>query len=634
MQTIIELFEKSVLKFGDEPFLFENKGEGYKSLTYKQVENEVYRFAAGLLAMNVKKGDRIALLSEGRNDWLITELAILYVGAINVPLSVKLDAEIDLKFRLIHSEATIIVVSRHQIEKIRTILPKLADVKTIVVLDDIPLEFKEQSLDSFLLDGDKYLSKKREELIKIKDSIGPQDVANISYTSGTTADPKGIMLSHLNYTCNVEQAASLMDIPEHYRTYTVLPWDHAFAHTCCLYSFMFFGAGVAAGQIGETPIETLKNIPKNIKEIKPHIMMSVPALAKSFRKNIESGIKAKGKSAERLFNFALSVSYKYQGLGWDRGKGLRSLLKPLVKLFDKILYAKIRDGLGGNLKFFIGGGALLDIELQKFYYAIGIPMLQGYGLSEASPVISSNSMAKHKLGSSGFLVDNLELKIVDDNGKEVSVGHKGEIICKGNNVMLGYWKNEEATKNTIKDGWLYTGDLGYSDSDGFLYVLGRFKSLLISGDGEKYSPEGIEEAMVDNSKFIDQAMLHNNQNAYTIGLLVPNKLACNDLLKKHALSIESDEGKQLVLTKIESELSRFKTGGDLGNLFPARWMPASVAIMPETFNEENKLMNFSLKMVRGKIEEYFAKEIAFLFTPTAKSILNDVNKENIERFLK
>jgi long-chain acyl-CoA synthetase len=206
-----------------------------------------------------------------------------------------------------------------------------------------------------------------------------------------------------------------MDVPEWYTTLLILPWDHAFAHTAGIYTLIASGASMASIQVGKTPMETLKNIPQNIKEIKPVFLLSVPALAKNFRKNIESGVRQKGKLANMLFSAGLSVSYAYNGIGWDRGNGLRFLLKPLHSLFDTILYSKIRENFGGRLKFFIGGGALLDIELQKFFYALGIPMFQGYGLSEASPIISSNSESRHKLGSSGYLVDNLELKICDEN---------------------------------------------------------------------------------------------------------------------------------------------------------------------------------------------------------------------------
>ena len=221
----------------------------------------------------------------------------------------------------------------------------------------------------------------------------------------------------------------------------------------------------------------------------------------------------------------LKYAYSYNKEGWNKGKGLQKLKKPLLDLYDRILFSKIREVYGGELDYFIGGGALLEIELQRFFYALGIPMYQGYGLSEASPVISSNSTSRHKLGSSGVLVNNMDLKICDDDGNEVPAGQKGEIVIRGGNVMHGYWKNEAATKETIKDGWLYTGDMGYMSEDGFLYVLGRFKSLLIADDGEKFSPEGIEEAISEQSKYIDQCMLYNNQKPYTVALVVPNQHA-------------------------------------------------------------------------------------------------------------
>jgi long-chain acyl-CoA synthetase len=422
-----------------------------------------------------------------------------------------------------------------------------------------------------------------------------------------------------------------MDIPDYYRTLLILPWDHAFAHTAGIYCFMGMGASIASVQLGSTPLETLKNIPVNIKEIKPHLLMSVPALAKNFRKNIEKGIRDKGKIAEALFNRALKTAYKYNGIGWDKGKGWRKIYKPMVNLYDKILFSKIRDGFGGELDFFIGGGALLNIDLQRFFYAIGIPMFQGYGLSEASPVISSNSMKKHKLGSSGYLVKNMDLKICDEDGRELEVGEKGEIVVKGENVMQGYWRNEEATKNTIKDGWLYTGDLGYMDHDGFLYVLGRFKSLLIADDGEKFSPESIEEAFVNNSPFIDQCMLYNNQNPYTVALIVPNKEAMNRWLRDNETSAHTDEGKEALLKKIESEINKYRKGGEFEEIFPQRWLPSTIAVLNEGFTEENRMLNSTLKMVRGKIVEQYQDTIDFLYTPASKNIANLGNREAISK---
>ena len=377
-------------------------------------------------------------------------------------------------------------------------------------------------------------------------SITPSDFANICYTSGTTADPKGIILTHGNYVTNVYQAYSLMDIPSFYKTLLILPWDHSFGHTCGIFAFMGKGASIASVKTGKTPMETLRNLPSCLKEIKPNLLMSVPAIAKNFRKNIEKGIKEKGKMIEMLFNHALKISYSYNKEGWNKGSGLQRLKKPLLDLYDKILFSKIREAYGGELDYFIGGGALLDIELQRFFYALGIPMYQGYGLSEASPVISSNSTGRHKLGSSGVLVNNMDLKICDDDGNELPVGQKGEIVIRGGNVMHGYWKNETATKETIKDGWLYTGDMGYMSEDGFLYVLGRFKSLLIADDGEKFSPEGIEEAISEQSKYIDQCMLYNNQKPYTVALIVPNQHALKLYLEEKNLTADSDEGKRAV----------------------------------------------------------------------------------------
>jgi long-chain acyl-CoA synthetase len=633
MTTIIDLFEKSVEAFANNPFLWEKKTNKYESLTYKQVLDQTERLAAGLLSINTKKDDRIALLSEGRNYWVMSELAILYTGAVNVPLSVKLDAGLDLKFRLKHSGTKMIIVSNAQAPKIKQIKKDLPELKKIIYLDPQEEYDKDELfIDELFEQGKNYLEKNREEFKKTKAAIQPNDLANISYTSGTTADPKGIMLTHRNYTANVEQACSLMYIPEHYKTLTILPLDHSFAHTAGIYSFMAYGASLAFVQSGKTAMETLKNIPQNIKEVKPNLLLSVPALAKNFKKNIEKGIADKGASAEKMFNFALKLAYSYNKEGYNKGGVLHAWKKPLLNLFDKILFSKIREGFGGQLEFFIGGGALLDIELQRFYYAIGMPMFQGYGLSESAPIISSNSMRRHKLGSSGYLVKNLDLKICDDNGNELPTGEKGEIVCRGENIMIGYWKNEKATNETLKDGWLHTGDLGYMDKDGFLYVLGRFKSLLIGNDGEKYSPESIEEALVEQTKFIDQVMLFNDQSPYTVGIVVPKKEALKKAVKENNLNIENEEGQKYALQKIQEEIDEFKKGGKFEGQFPERWLPAAISVIAEPFSEENKLINSTLKMVRGKIVEYHKDKLTYLFTPEAKEIINPVNLKEVAKF--
>lgn len=628
MKTIIDLFETSVKKYSGNTFLWEKKNATFEPITYEETRKQVYRFAAGLMRLGVQAGDKIALLSEGRNDWIIGELGILYAGAVNVPLSVKLEEKSDLIFRLQHSEAKYVLVSGGQLKKIRAIINELPLIEKIIVFDVLDAyDSKEIPLENILADGDRFLQTDFDVLMTRCKAVKDDDMANISYTSGTTADPKGIMLSHRNYTANVEQCMSLVKVTPADSNLIIIPLDHCFGHVAGFYTFMAYGANVATVQTGKTPIESLKNIPLNIKEFQPTIMMSVPALAKSFRKNIENTIQKKGKRAENLFRKALATAYEYNREGYNKGGVTKLHKRIMLAVYDKLLFSKVRGAMGGKLKFFIGGGALLDIELQRFFYAIGIPMFQGYGLSEATPVISSNTPKKHKLGSSGVLVSHMDLKILNPEGEELPVGEKGEIVIKGENVMLGYWKNPEATAETIRDGWLHTGDMGYMDKDGFLYVLGRFKSLLISSDGEKYSPEGIEEGICDSTQYLEQMMLHNNQDPYTVALVVPDKAKLKQYVEriKPGLDWDTMEAKELALKKIQDIVNRYKSGGVSAGEYPERWLPAAIAVLPEPFTEQNLLLNSSLKMVRGKIEERYKDRLEYLYTAEGKNIINDKN---------
>ena len=631
-KTLVDLFEESVRNYPNNTFLLEKTGKKFEPTTYTQVKEKVYQLGAGLQALGVKKGDNMALLSEGRNMWVIGELAMFYAGAVNVPLSIKLEESNDLMFRLVHGDVKFVMVSGTQLKKVRNIIDQLPEVKKVIVFDE-QAEYgdKEISLAEVQKMGDEFLaSHTQEEFLKVANSIQNDDYATITYTSGTTADPKGVVLTHRNYTSNVEQACTLVNIDQTWRTLIILPLDHCFAHVVGFYIMMAKGATAATVQVGRTPLESLKNIPLNIKEVKPHFILSVPALAKTFKKNIEQGIRAKGKTTVKLFNFGMKVRQLYYGDSNLDFKGWRYLLKPLVALFDKMIFSKVRENFGGELKFFIGGGALLDKNLQKFYVGIGIPMFQGYGLSEATPVLSSNGPEKYRFGSSGKLVQPLELKICDADGKELPLGEQGEIVVKGENVMAGYWKNPESTADTVKDGWLYTGDLGYMTKEGLLYVKGRFKSLLISSDGEKYSPEGIEEALVGQSKYIDQVMLYNNQSPYTIALIVPNKDNLKRKLAHKDLTLESEEGRKYAIKKLEKELNKYKKGGEFEGMFPERWLPSTFAVLPEPFTEQNQMINSTMKMVRGKIEKFYADRIEFLYSAEGKQIFNEKNLDSLK----
>ena len=631
-KTLVDLFEESVRLYPNNTFLLEKTNKKFEPTTYADVKTQVYRLGAGLQALGVQKGDSMALLSEGRNAWIIGELAMFYAGAMNVPLSIKLEESNDLLFRLVHGDVKYIMVSRTQLKKVRAIKDQLPNVKNIIVLDDIEeYEEREISLSRVMGLGDEFLnSHTLEEFLAVGQSLQNDDVATITYTSGTTADPKGVVLTHRNYTANVEQACTLVSIDETWRTLIILPLDHCFAHVVGFYIMMSKGASVATVQVGRTPMETLKNIPLNIKEVRPHFILSVPALAKTFKKNIEQAIRAKGNLTVNLFNFGLRLRQIYFGDSNLDSKGLRALLYPLVALFDKIIFSKVRDNFGGELRFFIGGGALLDKDLQKFYVGVGIPMFQGYGLSEATPVLSSNGPDLYRFGSSGKLVKPLELKICDNEGKELPLGEMGEIVVKGENVMKGYWKNPEATAETVRDGYLYTGDLGYMTKEGLLYVKGRFKSLLISSDGEKYSPEGIEEALVEKSKYIDQVMLYNNQSAYTTALIVPNREALKRKLAHLDLALDTEEGRKAAVKKLEDELAKYKKGGEFEGMFPERWLPTTFAVLAEPFTEQNQMINSTMKMVRGKIEKAYAARIDYMYTAEGKQTQNQQNLDALK----
>ena len=633
MKTVIDLFERSCEKFPDNPYLWEKKNGKFAATSYMEVKREVLNFAGALCQLGMDRGDRIALLSEGCNAWVYSELGMLYAGGVNVPLSIKL-TDNEIVFRVEHSQARFLIVSANFLNRVRGIEGRIRGVEKIIVIHSDINEGKYVSFELLQREGEIWRGEHKELLNDRIRAVTEDDLVNISYTSGTTAEPKGIMLSHRNYVTNVLQSDSLIQIPAYYRILLFLPWDHSFAHTVGLYSFMYNGASLVSVDYGRSGMEYLRNIPVNLQEVKPHILLSVPALAKNFRKNIEAGIKAKGRFTDRFYHLGLKIAYTYNGFGDDRGRGWKVLLKPWVKLWDALLFSKLRKQVfGGNLRFFVGGGALLDIELQRYYAALGIPMFQGYGLSEASPVISSNTPGRYRFGSSGILVKPIDLKVCDEEGQELPQGQKGELWIKGGNVMAGYWRNEKSTAETIVDGWLHTGDLGYLHPDGWLYVLGRFKSLLIANDGEKYSPEGIEETIAEQSKYIDYCILYNNQSPYTAGLIVPNKMALREYIEKQDVESDSMDAYRVMLKKIQSELMAYRVGGKHAHLFPERWLPAVVAVLPEALNEQNGMINSTMKVVRAKVYDRFKEEIDYLYTPEGKEITNKRNLQNLKQLI-
>lgn len=614
--TIIDFVNEYVDKYQNDTYLREKVNEVWTETSFIKTRDEARLIAAGFMSLGLNKGDKVSLLAEARPMWVITEFGILFAGGVDVPLSYKLESDYDLTFRINHSDSRFIVASEMEIEKVRRVIAQCPAIEKVIVMDDIPLQEGEIYLKDVREAGVKFIEEHPGELEARMASVGPDDYANISYTSGTTADPKGILLTHRNYTANVAQGASVISIDRGDIMLIILPMDHCFAHVAGLYTMMSYGGSIATVP-GKTPQAQLRNIIPTMKEIKPQVMLTVPAISRSFKKAIENGVKAKGKTTEKLYNMALKNARAYYKDYYNQG-GAQFWRKPFVKLFDKIIFSKIRETFGGKMKFCVGGGALLDIELQRYFCAIGMPTFQGYGLSEATPIICSNAPGFARFGSSGRIVSPMECTIRDDENRILPNGQTGEIVIKGENVMAGYWKNPEATAETIVDGWLHTGDRGYicKEDPRYLYVTGRFKSLLISSDGEKYSPEGYEDNLAVVSKYIDNVILHNNQSPYTIVLVVPNK---------EALRAAAPGDKEAQLRLIQADVDSYRKGGIRAGRFPEKWLPTAIVVCEEPFTEKNGLVNSTGKVVRGKVEKHFEKRIEYAYTPEGKQLINPQN---------
>ncbi|MFO7849282.1 MAG: AMP-binding protein [Spirochaetia bacterium] len=634
-RTVISMLLEASRNFTQRPFVAQKEDSGWRQKTFMEVLRDSRAFAAALVDKGIRKNQRVAIFAEGSPEWVTAEFGVILTGAISVPLSFKLRSD-EIPLRINHSEAETIIVSKNMLPKIASIAGKIVPKVNIIVINEHGSTLKElretsgeefsriQLFREILLDGYRLLEDMQIPLDRIEDEISENDVVTISYTSGTTGDPKGIMLTHLNYWINCHDSVEMFEVPPaEYSTLLVLPCDHSFAHSVGIYSALLRGITLyfVDARGGETAM--LRNIPANLKETHPVFLLTVPALTENFMKKIKAGINKKGKRVQRLFYKGIEAGIRYYGDGYNRSTFIRD--PKTVMLYhtaDKIVFRNIRRMFGKNLKFFVGGGALLSIDQQQFFRALGIPIYQGYGLTEAAPVISSNTPQAHKLGTSGLVAPSVSCKIIDDNGVELSAGEKGEIVIQGDNVMKGYFKNPKSTKETIIDGWLRTGDIGFLDEDGFLRITGRRKALLISRDGEKYSPESIEEAILSSSDYIKQVMLYNDHNTYTVALIVTESEEVRSYI--HTYGIIS--GKE-VLEFLNDQLNAFRIQEQYRNLFPRFWLPYTFQIIEEPFSEENEMINSSMKMVRHKIALEYKDRIDYMYTDEGKQFYNPKNIE-------
>lgn len=634
-RTIPNLLEKAAINFKDRNYLSYKTDAGWKSYTYEQVKDNSFAITLALQNLGVKPYDKLAIVSEGSPMWVTSEHGIVCLGAISIPLSVKLLPE-ELPYRFNHSEVKAIFTSHNHLSKIIQVYEQLDNKETLIIYLDEDVEYFENELikaniplskgKSYwrLLEEGRKMDEEDPLLIKsIISEIKEDDVVNISYTSGTTGNPKGIMLTHLNYYSNAQDGTSVFKLKEGFRTLIILPIDHSFAHTVAIYGALFKALDIYFLDTRGGLLNALKNIPINLKEVKPQFLLTVPALSGNFVKKMQEGIEEKGNLINRLFISGLNAGDEIFKDGYRKGSFLSKMLNYLpYKICSVLIFSKLRDVFGGELQYMVGGGALLDIKQQQFYYCIGNPVYQGYGLTEAAPIISSNTPFEHKLGTSGRIMPSLQCKIMKEKDEEAKSGEIGEIVILGDNVMKGYYRNEEETNKVIIDGWLWTGDLGYLDKDGFLVVTGRNKALLISEDGEKYSPEGIEEAIVNSSQYIGQAMVYNDHSKFTSAIITLDPLKVNRLKKM---------GSENILAVLKQDLNRYKSQKVYEGQFPSKWTPSAFYIAPEPFSEDNKMVNSTLKMVRYKITQSYKNDIDVIYQSDGKNKINELNIQSIKK---
>ncbi|MCK5781484.1 MAG: AMP-binding protein [Flavobacteriales bacterium] len=633
MSSILNQLNVAANTYGDKAYLFDKTDEGWIPSSYKQVEESAKFLSASLHKLGLNRKDNFAILSEGTSRWVISEFAIVFNGAASVPLSVKLLQD-ELPFRLNHSDSKGIFVSKNHLDKVVNIWSQIEKENFYLIYLDEDLDYLKRKTDSanipysqvksylsLLKEGEIIYNNNFSEMRAIVEEISIDDVVTISYTSGTTGSPKGIMLSHKNYFSNSADGVRMFKADEKLKTLIILPIDHCFAHTVAIFGALFSGMKLYFLDTRGGALNAIKNIPINLKEVKPDFLLTVPALSGNLMKKITDGIAAKGGFVEKLFNAGLEAGIRINRDAFQKAEFWTYLKDyPAYFLAKKIIFSKLKGVFGGNIKYLVGGGALLDIKQQQFFYTIGVPVYQGYGLTEATPIISSNSPFQHKLGTSGVIMPSVKCSIICDGGTVGRPDEKGEIVIVGDNVMLGYYKNIEATDEVIKDGVLYTGDLGYFDRDGYLVVTGREKALLISEDGEKYSPEEIEEGLVFHSRLISQAIIHNSQRKFTSAIITLEGANVKSLIKSNKI-VDAQE----LYEVIEREVKAFRMDPVYKNKFPSKWMPSMFFIAPESFNEDNLMMNSTLKIVRFKVEEVYKKDIEDMYASNGAEFTRNIN---------
>jgi len=502
--SLVELFLWRVEKSRSHPALWFKKDGRFHSISWNEFRDRVKAVALALHGLAARKGDRIGILSENRPEWAFADLGILSLGAASVPIYPTTTPK-ECRYILEHSEvSTLFVSTLQQLDKVRPLIEE-GKLSWVICFDpEVGTEGKTLSFEDLLEKGRRCNLNNSNLYSQLVSKVQGDELATIIYTSGTTGPPKGVMLTHNNFISNCQAAAEALPLKEGERALSFLPLSHVFERMAGYYFMIQAGASIAYA-------ESMQSVPEDLLLVRPTVAASVPRLFEKMHARIMETVQAGSPTKQKIFKWAHDVG-KVVGKLRQEKKNLPLALKIQFGLARMLVFNRLKQRLGGSIRFFISGGAPLSKELGEFFFSAGVLILEGYGLTETSPVISVNRLEGFKFGTVGLPLGNVEVKIASD----------GEILSRGPHIMKGYFKNEDATREAIRDGWFYTGDIGEIDSEGFLKITDRKKDLIITAGGKNISPQNIELEVLKDP-FFSQIVAIGDRRPYLVALVVPNR---------------------------------------------------------------------------------------------------------------
>lgn len=598
-QSVPAMVKANAVRFATRPAVSFKKDGAFVSLTYARFYERVLMAARGLRKAGVAPQERVAILSENRTGWAISDLAIQAVGAVTVPIYAT-STPAQVAYVLHHAEAKLVFVSnRVQYEKLLKIRERIPRVEMVVSFERflgekvLPVATLYQLSEiSHPLTGDEKI-----EIEAEIDRIVPDDLITIIYTSGTTGVPKGVMLTQRNMLFDADYGMrKLGGLTEEEVFLSFLPLSHVLERTAGYHAALMAGAHVAFA-------ESVEKVVENILEVQPTVMVSVPRLFEKIYSRIHENVHLMSPVKRKLFHRAIEVGREYVHRRYVRREPV-GLLALRYRVADRLVFRKIRERFGGRLRFFLSGGAPLDKTINEFMWIIGIPTFEGYGLTETSPAVTLNSLEAVRFGAVGTVLEKTEVRTADD----------GELLIRGPQVMRGYYKNPEATAEVLAEGWLRTGDIARIDEEGFVYIVDRKKEIIVTAGGKNIAPQPLEnELKLD--KFISQAFVYGDRKPYLVALLTPNAERLVELAHHENLTyfdLEDLVSHQRVQAMYEERIRH------LNAKLPSYETIKKFALIPGEFSIDGGELTPTLKLKRKVIYEKYRDRIEKLYLDAQK----------------